>query len=713
MAAMLADAPVVALIGMRGAGKTTLGRDAAKMLGFDFDDLDEVITRAAGGKLPPQIVAEQGWEAFRALEADCFQKAASGSKAKIIACGGGIIETSWGMDLMSSHHPVVLIDRPIDDIVKTLEGDPSAQVHRASLGEHPRDTYKRRLPKYVQAADFRFPVAQGESDLHSLTSAFARFVSSAVGCLSPAVVSDSFFITLTAANYGEVSAGILRSAARAADVLEFRVDLLGSLDHGNIVHQVALVRRIAPGTPLLYTVRSVDHGGKFAGSEDEYFELNMLGLQLCAEFLDVECTWSTPKIAALAARKGPTKFVGSYHNFDRMLDRTELADVYKKCLLEGTAAIAKVVVKPRVREDNWAVQEAGKDSVPDTAAFIGLCLGETGKLSRVLNQVMCPSMHPGLTPGAPGQMSVKDILSIRKSLGLFGASRQFAVIRPWETSCTTECSKVSGFYRDMFSAYFRLAGLPHACIVDFASTAEEASRLAFLASTGGTLLVDVLCGHYSQEVEEATGLCLSTLAKSSTYVDCIADGDTKPAGHSVKSQAVVNKLESKAQKRTALVLGSGPSKNAILGGLRASGFEETRVCNVTGSSGAASAELWEPSEVRRCKTLDVVVSLEPEWPADLLHETFKPIFQALKPKVIDASPLSPNGAPKWMEVAKAAGCEAVCSHELGLKEAEICLKTWLGEVNESCVAKAIAAELTKLGVKPGEVILRAVGEAWT
>ena len=74
----------------------------------------------------------------------------------------------------------------------------------------------------VQAADFRFPVALGESDLHSLTSAFARFarssgtaklkaiptparnkVSSAVGCLSPAVVSDSFFITLTAANYGE------------------------------------------------------------------------------------------------------------------------------------------------------------------------------------------------------------------------------------------------------------------------------------------------------------------------------------------------------------------------------------------------------------------------------------------------------------------------------------------------------------------------------
>ena len=103
------------------AGKTTLGRDAAKMLGFEFDDLDEalarvsdrrdylalekqVITHSAGGKLPPEIVAEQGspaarclsrpchalaweimggWDKFRALEADCFQKTASGNKASL------------------------------------------------------------------------------------------------------------------------------------------------------------------------------------------------------------------------------------------------------------------------------------------------------------------------------------------------------------------------------------------------------------------------------------------------------------------------------------------------------------------------------------------------------------------------------------------------------------------------------------------------------
>ena len=70
----------------------------------------------------------EGWDAFRSLEADCFQKTAASNKArdpadgqgmtrcrarkarsdaeaKIIACGGGIIETSRGLDLICNHHP--------------------------------------------------------------------------------------------------------------------------------------------------------------------------------------------------------------------------------------------------------------------------------------------------------------------------------------------------------------------------------------------------------------------------------------------------------------------------------------------------------------------------------------------------------------------------------------------------------------------------------
>lgn len=54
-------------------------------------------------------------------------------------------------------------------------------------------------------------------------------------------------------------------------------------------------------------------------------------------------------------------------------------------------------------------------------------------------------MHPSLAPGAPGQMSVTELLEMRQTLGLMGTSRQFAVIGPWEgeapkTSATASLS---------------------------------------------------------------------------------------------------------------------------------------------------------------------------------------------------------------------------------------------------------------------------------
>ena len=122
-------------------------------------------------------------------------------------------------------------------------------------------------------ANFRFPIAKGEKDLSSLTTSFARFVRSSVLCLRrvalqyifcrlpqnrqmttngfhtfkvnialgraiPSTVSDSFFISLTAPDYAQVSPEILRSAASNADTLEFRVDLLESLEPENVIHQV-------------------------------------------------------------------------------------------------------------------------------------------------------------------------------------------------------------------------------------------------------------------------------------------------------------------------------------------------------------------------------------------------------------------------------------------------------------------------------------------
>lgn len=52
--------PIVWLVGMRNVGKSTLGRQAAEILGFDFIDLDDALQLDING-----YVEQNGWEAFR------------------------------------------------------------------------------------------------------------------------------------------------------------------------------------------------------------------------------------------------------------------------------------------------------------------------------------------------------------------------------------------------------------------------------------------------------------------------------------------------------------------------------------------------------------------------------------------------------------------------------------------------------------------------
>lgn len=78
------------LVGLPGAGKTTVGRLVAASLGAPFVDLDEEIERRAG-KSVARIFAEDGEPAFRALEAACGREVLGGAPA-VVAVGGGFFE---------------------------------------------------------------------------------------------------------------------------------------------------------------------------------------------------------------------------------------------------------------------------------------------------------------------------------------------------------------------------------------------------------------------------------------------------------------------------------------------------------------------------------------------------------------------------------------------------------------------------------------------
>ena len=93
------------LVGFMGAGKSTVGRILAEHLGRPFIDLDAEISREAG-RAVAKIFAEDGEEAFRALESDELQRIVE-RPPSVVACGGGIVLRDENRRLMKDIGTVV------------------------------------------------------------------------------------------------------------------------------------------------------------------------------------------------------------------------------------------------------------------------------------------------------------------------------------------------------------------------------------------------------------------------------------------------------------------------------------------------------------------------------------------------------------------------------------------------------------------------------
>lgn len=76
------------LIGLRGSGKSTLGRLLAQQLGRDFVDLDGIVAQRMNASGPGEAIERDGIDAFRATETQAL-RSVQGTHNQIIALGGG------------------------------------------------------------------------------------------------------------------------------------------------------------------------------------------------------------------------------------------------------------------------------------------------------------------------------------------------------------------------------------------------------------------------------------------------------------------------------------------------------------------------------------------------------------------------------------------------------------------------------------------------
>ncbi len=155
------SARLVVITGFMGAGKTTVGRTLARLLGTPFLDLDDAVT-AAEGRSPRELIDAEGEAYFRDAETRALARALEEGGARVIATGGGAWTLERNRALVAAHGCLsVWLDAPFDLCLRRIlaGGGPSDRPF-ARDAERARLLYERRLAAY-RLADLRVRVAPG------------------------------------------------------------------------------------------------------------------------------------------------------------------------------------------------------------------------------------------------------------------------------------------------------------------------------------------------------------------------------------------------------------------------------------------------------------------------------------------------------------------------------------------------------------------------
>ena len=145
----------VFLIGMMGAGKTTVGLLLAEQLGYSFVDTDVVIEKVAG-KTINEIFAEDGEEDFREIEARVLSELAAHTRLTI-ATGGGIVTRRFNWSYLHQGL-IVWLDAPVDVLVNRLQNDTARPLlQKANPAQALQKLLDQRRSLYAEA-DLRIPL---------------------------------------------------------------------------------------------------------------------------------------------------------------------------------------------------------------------------------------------------------------------------------------------------------------------------------------------------------------------------------------------------------------------------------------------------------------------------------------------------------------------------------------------------------------------------
>jgi shikimate kinase len=173
--------PNIYLVGPMGAGKTTVGRHLAELLGREFLDSDQEIERKTGATIP-WIFEKEGEKGFRNRETLVIDELTARSHL-VVATGGGAVTQLPNREFLKQRGIVVYLYTPVEIQLQRTYRDKNRPLLQVENPEQKlRDLLAIRDPLYREIADYIIETNQGaardlaQKILHMIVSQEAKLV---------------------------------------------------------------------------------------------------------------------------------------------------------------------------------------------------------------------------------------------------------------------------------------------------------------------------------------------------------------------------------------------------------------------------------------------------------------------------------------------------------------------------------------------------------
>lgn len=231
----------------------------------------------------------------------------------------------------------------------------------------------------------------------------------------PYTVVDMICVPIIATS-NEAALKDIDEANKVADFIELRIDYIKKPNVKKLIERAK--------KKVIVTNRKESEGGNFKGSESSRLKLLGQAIRAGADYIDVE--FSTPaKIRnSLIKKRGRSKVILSYHNFEETPFPDGLVKLFDRMNRVKGIEIIKIVTFARTVKDQMIIL-GFIQKVRKKKKIIAFCMGDLGRDSRVLSVPFGGYLTYGALDknkeSAPGQFTVRELRMNYAGLGvMFG-----------------------------------------------------------------------------------------------------------------------------------------------------------------------------------------------------------------------------------------------------------------------------------------------------